>query len=100
MALFSDPEKIAKLLVHHCKGSNREALLSRSHLICLTLLFLVTSSLQSVINTTIFKLWQAEFYAQTTDLEFRFSSHSLVNGSFLLAVESMEFVVYREEVNV
>ena len=39
MALFSDPEKIAKLLVHHCKGSNREALLSRSHLICLTLFF-------------------------------------------------------------
>ena len=60
--------------------------------------FLVTSSLQSVINTTIFKLWQAEFYAQTTDLEFRFSSHSLVNGSVLLAVESVEFVVYREEV--
>lgn len=57
MALFSDPEKIAKIV--SCSSLQRKKQRSTAQSLSFDLSntsFLVTSSLQSVINTTIFKL--------------------------------------------
>ena len=57
MALFSDPEKIAKIA--SCSSLQRKQQRSTAQSLSFDLSntsFLVTSSLQSVINTTIFKL--------------------------------------------